>query len=73
MKINQIDKRKLDSTKGPWLLVVDYGYEGLAVVGQFESAQDAVDEMAGGNWSGPMAVLYLPNIHCEAHVPVDAA
>jgi hypothetical protein len=70
MKLNQI--KKIDNTKGPWLLVVDYGYDGLSVVGQFESAQDAVDEVMGGNWSGPCAVLYLPNIHCQAHLPAEA-
>ena len=70
MKLNQI--KSIDSSKGPWLLLVDYGTEGLSVVEQFESAQDAVDEAMRGRWTGPMAVLYLPNVHCEARIPAEA-
>lgn len=69
MKFNQIES--IDSTKGPYLVVVDYGYEGLRVVAQHESAQDAVDEILSGQWSGAMALLYLPTISAQPCLPQD--
>lgn len=69
MKFNQI--KSIDNAKGPYLIVVDYGTEGLHVMAQHESAQDAVDEILSGRWSGPMALLYLPTIHAQPYIPLE--
>jgi len=59
MKLNTINS--ISENKGDFLLLVDYGCEGIAVVAQRESLEEIIKEF-GGDWSGNKAVLKLVDI-----------
>jgi len=58
MKINQIDK--IDNEKGDWIILTDYGSEGLSVSGQYKSPDEAIVNLSG-SVGYPQVLLYLPD------------
>lgn len=45
MKINQMTK--IDDKKGDWLILTDYGTEGIAVTSQHKTPEDAIKNLGG--------------------------
>ncbi len=48
MKINQIEK--IDDKKGDWIILSDNGCEGLSVVGQYKTPEEAIQNL--GRYGG---------------------
>lgn len=69
MKLNSIED--IDSNGGDYLLLVDYGYEGLSVSSQHETLPDAVNAAMRGNISGPTAIVKLVEVPIEAAQFID--
>lgn len=65
MKLNGI--RKIDNNGGDYLVLTDYGYEGLDVSHQCETAEEAAQWMLACDYSSPQAVVRIvsADIHCE--------
>ena len=55
MYLNTIDK--IDPKKGEFLLIYDYGTDGLSVANQFKTVEEAIKQVEQGNW----AILRLVN------------
>jgi hypothetical protein len=55
MKLNGI--RKIDNNGGDYLVLTDYGYEGIAVSHQCDTAEKAVEWMLSSDYSSPHAVV----------------
>jgi len=53
---------KIDSDGGKWLVLVDYGSEGIGVVGQFDRIAEAVLALPG-TMGSMAAIVMLPDIH----------
>jgi len=62
MKINLIEK--IDSNGGDFIVLVDYGSEGLVVGGQYPGVKEAVLSLAGGGGLNK-TIVYLPDVHIE--------
>jgi len=60
MKINNIES--IDETKGKFLIVTDYGCEGLSITSQHESAMEAIKNYGNGD---SQAILLLPDFNFE--------
>ena len=64
MYINQ--SNKIDETKGEFCILDDYGSEGLSVHGQYESLEEAIENLDGVSGCGQIIVrlvnfsVYLP-------------
>ncbi len=56
MKINHI--AKIDEKKGDWLILADYGREGLVVTSQHKTAEDAIKNL-GQSCGSPQAIVKL--------------
>ena len=63
MKINQIDK--IDDKKGDWIILTDYGMEGISVTGQYKTPEEAVKNL--GRDCSAQSIVKLPdfNFSCE--------
>ena len=62
--INGISKIKDDG--GDYIVLADYGYEGLSAVFQCERVWDAIHFMSeGGNGSEPMTLVKLVHVRLE--------
>lgn len=60
MFINGTDK--IDPEKGPYVVLVDYGSEGMSVSCQCETTEHAIAEIAKSCWSGPLTLLRLVDV-----------
>ncbi len=60
MKINKIDK--IDSKKGDYILLSDFGSEGIAVSGQYKDIEAAVLGL-GNDCSSSQAIVKLVDIY----------
>ena len=58
MKLNGI--KKIDESKGKYLVLCDYGCEGIAVVEQYQTLDDAVRDVC--ERSGPCSIVTLVEI-----------
>ena len=58
MKINQIPT--IDDKKGDWIILADYGSEGLCVLGQYKTPEEAIKNL-GGAGGVPQAIVKLPD------------
>lgn len=56
MKINRMTK--IDDKKGDWIILSDYGSEGIIVAGQFKTPEEAVKNL-GGYGGEPQAIVKL--------------
>ena len=59
MKINKIDN--IDDLGGDWLVLTDYGVEGISVTSQHERVEEAILAL-GDSGSGNQAIVLLPNL-----------
>lgn len=60
MKINNI--KSIDEKKGNFLIITDYGREGLSVTSQHKTAMEAIKHFGSGE---PQAILLLPDFNFE--------
>lgn len=60
MKINQMDK--IDDDKGDWIILVDYGCEGICVKGQYSTPEEAIKNLGGAGGS-PETIVRLPDFN----------
>lgn len=58
MKINQIHAISEDG--GNWIILTEYGSEGIAVSSQHETPEDAIKHL-GENGGGAQAIVLLPD------------
>ena len=70
MKINHIPE--ISNQKGDWLVITDYGCEGLAITSQHKTVEGAVLELSVTP-SRPNAILYLPDVNITTVVPKKGA
>ena len=65
MKLNGISK--IDNNGGDYLVLTDYGAEGLAVSHQCDTAEDAAKWMIACDYGSPQAVVKVvsASISCE--------
>ena len=54
MKINQMSK--IDDKKGDWLILTDYGSEGISVTSQHKTPEEAIKNMGGHGGAGQTIV-----------------
>jgi hypothetical protein len=59
MKLNTINS--IDGSKGDFLLLVDYGCEGMTIAVQRESLEEIIKDF-GSDWSGNKTVVKLVEI-----------
>jgi len=49
------------SEQGNWIILTDYGSEGLSVSGQYKSPDEAIVKLSG-SIGYPQGLLYLPDL-----------
>ena len=59
MKVNSIGQ--IDSNAGQWLVLTDYGTEGIAVTSQHDRVEDAILAL-GEQSTGSEAIVLLPDL-----------
>jgi hypothetical protein len=60
MKMNGI--RKIDNNGGDYLVLTDYGQDGIVISRQCETAEDAVQWMLSSDYSSPHAVVKMVHV-----------
>lgn len=60
MKINQINT--INNNAGDWLILSDYGTDGVAIWGQYKTPEDAFKHLDS---TIPQAILFLPDFKFE--------
>ena len=75
MKLNGI--RKIDNNGGDYLVLTDYGQEGIAVSHQCETAEEAAQWMMSSDYSSPHAVVKVVHAsisleNVKVHTPLPA-
>lgn len=65
MKLNGI--RKIDNNGGDYLVLTDYGLEGIAVSHQCETAGEAAQWMMSSDYSSPQAVVMVVHASISQH------
>lgn len=61
MKLNAIPKIKND--EGDYIVLTDYGQDGISVSHQANSAQDAFSWLMANNYGHPQAIVKIVNIN----------
>lgn len=61
MKFNQI--KKIGSDAGDYIILTDYGYEGLSVYGQYTSLEEALSNI--GRTGNDQAIVKLINFNID--------
>ncbi len=62
MKLNKIDS--IDPKGGDWLVLTDYGTEGIAVTSQHKRVEEAILAL-GEHGTGSEAIVLLPDLSFE--------
>jgi len=62
MKINQSEK--IDDKKGDWIILNDYGSEGLVVHGQYKAPEEAIKNLTS-SCGAPQTIVKLPDFLFE--------
>lgn len=60
MKINQ--STKIDDKKGDWIILTDYGSEGISVASQHKTPEDAIKNLSGTS-GYPQTIVKLPDFN----------
>jgi len=53
---------RISDDSGRYLLLVDYGSEGLSVFGQFKTAEDAIKVLLQGGYGGAAAIVKIVSV-----------
>ena len=60
MKINQT--KKISDKDGDWIILVDYGSDGIVVKGQYKTPEEVIKNL-GGYGGEPETIVKLPDFN----------